>query len=91
MIARFIFRFFLIIGLLIFIAFCLTDNNEYAVYGFIYILIAIPINLIFLTFFLVCAFLYKTKYEECVQSMLILLVNIPIALVLSFIGFNFLK
>ncbi len=76
---KFIFRVFLIIGIGIFISFLLTDNNRYAVNGFFFILLAIPINLFFLIFFLICAFVYKSKYEECIQAIAILLINVPIA------------
>lgn len=79
----------LAIGVGILISFLLTKNFDFAIWGLIYLIFATILNLIFLLFFLISGFLYKTKYEECMKAILILLINIPIAIACAFIGLSY--
>ena len=79
----------LAIGVGILIFFLLTKNFDFASWGFIYLIFATILNLIFLLFFLISGFLHKSKYEECMKAVLILLINIPIAIACALIGLSY--
>ncbi len=75
------------IGILCFFLF--TKNFELVKWGFIYLIFSTFLNVIFVFFFLISGFLYKSKYEECMKSILILLINIPIAILCASIGLSY--
>jgi len=89
--SKYLFKTCLSIGLVILMGFFFTQNDLFALYGLLYLIFATVLNLVFLLFFLICAFVYKSKYEECIQAILILLINVPVAIICAAIGLNILN
>lgn len=78
-IARYCFKYSLIIGTLFFLTFCLTKNTTVLIFGFFYLCIALAINVIFFFVLLIIFISIPENRSETIMTMGLLLINIPIA------------
>lgn len=65
-----------------------TRNEEYAFGGLALLFFGSIVNLLVIAGLLVYGFLHKDKLNVCMKSSLIILINIPIAIVYAVVGLN---
>jgi hypothetical protein len=69
-----------IIGTLLFIGCLVANHNMLVTIGAFYLITALTINALYFIALFVAAFIYRDKAFEIIDTMLIMLANIPIAL-----------
>lgn len=65
-----------------------TKNEDYAFAGFLLLIFAGIVNAIVLLGLFTYSIFYTDYYEECYQSMFMILLNIPIAILYAAIGLS---
>ena len=65
-----------------------TKNEDYAFYGFMLLIYGSMVNLLVIAGLLVYGFFYREKLKSCMKSSMILLINIPVAIVYAAVGLN---
>ncbi|WP_199118971.1 hypothetical protein [Pedobacter sp. ASV28] len=68
------------LGTILFLAYSLTQNGIFAILGLYYLMAVIPANLIIPLAVIVGAFINRDRFPEYVQTIILMLLNIPIAL-----------
>lgn len=76
-------------GTLILFSFLLTGISDIQIIGFIYNLTACIINGLFFGILLVLIVIYPRHYWKLIQLMLVLLLNVPVALLYLYIATEF--
>lgn len=66
-----------------------TKNDEFALAGFYLLTVATIANLIVVFGLLFYGMIKKKHFEECKKTILIMLLNIPIAFIYAWIGLSF--
>lgn len=74
-----------ILGSAIFFSFTLTGIHDLEIFGLIYNVIACAINGVVLLSLLILMIIYPRRYWEILESVCILLFNIPVALLYLFL------
>jgi len=74
-----------IIGNLLFVAFMTTKAHALVSPGFIFLYAAFIINILFLLLFIVYAFMYKQYALLILQKASVLLLNIPVAILYTYL------
>lgn len=67
----------------------ITDNDNFAFAGFMLLIFGGVINLIVILVLLIYGFSKKEYFEDCKKSILIILINLPIAILYAWIGLSF--
>jgi LIVCS family branched-chain amino acid:cation transporter len=65
-----------------------TQKDDFAFYGFMLLIYGSVVNLLVIAGLLIYGFLYSEKLKSCMKSSLIILINIPIAIVYAVIGLH---
>ena len=76
------------IGTFILLSFLISQHEALQALGFIYLILVIMYNLILLLVLLIRMILYKEGQFEIFKSILLMLLNIPIAYLYTYIGLN---
>lgn len=64
----------------------LSKQESFAVAGYLLLIFATPVNLLFVLFFLIFGFVNRSRLKICVKAIGILSINIPIAVLYAAIG-----
>ncbi|WP_042721228.1 hypothetical protein [Flavobacterium sp. B17] len=80
-----------VLGNIFLFGYIFTKNIDFAIFGYLYLFAGTAINLLIIGILLLYGFFNKRQFSLCRKSALILTVNIPIALLYSFIGFELVK
>ncbi|WP_419489409.1 hypothetical protein [Chryseobacterium bernardetii] len=64
----------------------LFKQESFAVAGYLLLIFATPVNLLFVLFFLIFGFVNRSRLKICVKAIGILSINIPIAVLYAAIG-----
>ena len=74
------------IGTILLLLFLIDKNNSNVlITGFLYVLLAIPINFALLLFLIVCAIVHKECRKQILERTAVMLLNVPIAILYFFI------
>ncbi|SDQ29941.1 branched-chain amino acid:cation transporter, LIVCS family [Chryseobacterium soldanellicola] len=87
-IGKTVFAFSFLLGNFCLFGYLFTKNEEYAFAGLILLFFGSILNLGVIAGLLIYGFLHKNKLETCIKSSMILLINIPVAIVYAVIGLN---
>jgi len=77
-----------ILGNICLFGYLLTKNDVFAVGGYMLLIFGSILNLLVIAGLLGYGFFYKEKLRSCMKSSMILLINIPVAIVYAAIGLN---
>ncbi|AZB35240.1 MULTISPECIES: hypothetical protein [Chryseobacterium] len=64
----------------------LFKQESFAIAGYLLLIFATPVNLLFVLFFLIFGFVNRSRLKICVKAIGILSINIPIAVLYAAIG-----
>lgn len=64
----------------------LFKQESFAAAGYMLLIFATPINLLFVLTFLICGFVNRSSLKACIKAIGILSINIPIAVLYTVIG-----
>lgn len=90
-IGKYTFLFFLILGNICLFGYLIFKIEAFAVYGFVLLLFAVPINLVVIAFLLIYGFFNKSQFNICTRASTIICINIPITILYYFIGISLLN
>ncbi|WP_295202438.1 hypothetical protein [uncultured Chryseobacterium sp.] len=85
-----VFWLFFILGNISMIGYIMSKNDEFAVGGFMLLIFGSMINLLIIAAILVYAWVDVRRRNACMKAVMIILINIPIAIVYFFIGISIL-
>ncbi len=85
-----VFWLFFILGNINMIGYIMSKNDEFAVGGFMLLIFGSMINLLIVAAILVYAWVDVRRRNACMKAVMIILINIPIAIVYLFIGISIL-
>ncbi len=85
-----VFWLFFILGNISMIGYIMSKNDEFAVGGFMLLIFGSIINLLIIAAILVYAWVDVRRRSACMKAVMIILINIPIAIVYFFIGISIL-
>ncbi|WP_294207595.1 hypothetical protein [uncultured Chryseobacterium sp.] len=85
-----VFWLFFILGNINMIGYIMSKNDEFAVGGFMLLIFGSIINLLIVAAILVYAWVDVRRRNACMKAVMIILINIPIAIVYFFIGISIL-
>lgn len=77
-----------ILGNICLFGFILTKNESFVVAGFYLLYVASAVNIIVVAGLLIYGMFYKLHFKDCIKSILIMLLNIPIAFLYAWIGLS---
>lgn len=83
-----VFGLFFILGNICLLGYLLTNNNGFAVFGFLLLIYGKVINLLLVIILLVYGLLRNNQLKYCLQAIGFICLNIPIAIVYAAIGLN---
>ncbi|NIF07566.1 hypothetical protein F3J23_19265 [Chryseobacterium sp. Tr-659] len=66
----------------------MTRQDDFVVGGYLLLVLAAPLNLLFALGFLVYGIIHRSKFIVCLKAIGILCINIPIAILYTIIGYN---
>jgi len=78
----------LIIGVLFLLLFIITSNDFFAIAGYLYLFIAAVINIITLIYLAFDSFFNRENLFINLRTALVILLNIPLALLCAYIGLS---
>jgi len=84
-----IFGLFFVFGSICLLGNLLTKNDEFAIAGFFLLIYGTVVNLALVFALLVYGIVKKNQLKYCIQSVGIICVNIPVAILYAFIGISF--
>lgn len=64
----------------------LFKQEPFAAAGYMLLIFATPINLLFVLTFLICGLVNRSSWKACIKAIGILSINIPIAILYAVIG-----
>jgi hypothetical protein len=64
----------------------IIQAESFAIAGYLLLIFATPVNLLFVLFFLIFGFVNRSRLKICVKAIGILSINIPIAVLYAAIG-----
>ncbi|MDR6517185.1 hypothetical protein [Chryseobacterium camelliae] len=85
-----VFWLFFILGNISMIGYIISKNDEFAVGGFMLLIFGSMINLLIVAAILVYAWIDIHRRSACMKAVMIILINIPIAILYFFIGISIL-
>ncbi|WP_431612545.1 hypothetical protein [Chryseobacterium sp. 'Rf worker isolate 10'] len=78
----------LVLGSICLIGYLTTRMEEFAIGGYMLLIFGAFLNLLVILGLLIYGCVYRSRLNECLKAIGILLINIPIALLYTFIGLN---
>ncbi len=84
-----VFVLFLVLGSICLFGNFLTKNDEFAIAGFFLLIYGTVVNLALVFALLVYGIVKKSQLRYCIQSVGIICINIPVAILYTFIGISF--
>ena len=87
-IGKFFFWISFILGSICLFGQIITDNDNFAFAGFMLLIFGGIINLIVILVLLIYGFSKKEYFEDCKKSILMILINLPIAIFYAWIGLS---
>ncbi len=88
-IGKFFFWLSFILGNVCLFGYVISKNEEFAIGGYLLLIFGTIVNAIVFVGLILYGVFYKENFETCLKSALILLINIPIALLYAWIGLSF--
>lgn len=89
-IGKAVFTFSFLFGNICLFGFLVTKKSEFAMGGYLMLIFGSLFNLLVIMGLLIYGFFYKSMLKACMKSSMIILINIPIAILYAFIGLNYL-
>ncbi|MDQ1098764.1 MULTISPECIES: hypothetical protein [Chryseobacterium] len=83
-----VFWLFFILGNISLIGYIISKNDEFAVGGFMLLIFGSIINLVIVAAILVYAWIDVRRRSACMKAVMIILINIPVAILYFFIGIS---
>ena len=90
-VGKYVFGFLFLSGSICLFGYLVTNIFLFAFVGYMVLFFGSIVNLLIIAGLLIYGFTNRTKLQKCLQSIGILLINVPIAALYTFIGLNILK
>jgi len=83
-----VFGLFFVLGNICLLGYLLSKNDDFAIGGFLLLIFGTVINLLLIIALLIYGTIKKDQLSYCLRAILILLINIPVAIIYALIGIN---
>ena len=87
-IGKFFFWFSFLLGNICLFGYVFTKDIQFAIAGYLLLIYGTIINLIVILVLLIYGFSKKEYFEDCKKSILMILINLPIAIFYAWIGLS---